>query len=1159
MSVTTIDQYLKRISFLVLLLGLSFTAFSQEICDNGIDDDNDGLIDLNDSDDCSCNLYSTTPQSLIPNPSFEDTICCPTGSSQMNCASDWVQASDATSDYFNLCGYSQIVNPPNYPIPDDGSGYTGIINDSAYAEYVGACLNSPMIAGTSYTLNFYTALSTGDFVFDFSLFGTPTCGDLPWSGTSCPVGSGQWQELASQNISFNTIGEWQMVSLTFTPTIDIAAVALGGGCGSQGMNNFNYYYIDGLYLDSTVNFGAWIEGNGGNLCENDLILTASTIETGGTWQWYQDGVALPGETMSTLDISTYGPGNFSAVYSNSDGCVVANGTWHQVLYPQANFSAYLDPCSGVLSLSDESTITNGGIINDVDWYFSDNSSALDVFDTTHILSPPVTLEVMHVVNSVYGCSDTSYQTFSFDFSISADIISNVNESTYMASQGDTINMCFDNNDTIDVSGIANVSAPHTITDYQWAFDFGDITDTQDTSHFFPTSGFHYMNLTVTASNGCTAGALQPVWIHELPEASFVFTDGIQSYQSLSNDTLHFCPGDTLMFFNTSTYGPLDTISQYFWNFGNGDVYFDEDTILVYDTPGIYDVVLYVSTDYSCDDRDSVVIVINDTHAEVVNINFETCLGANDGSATITNFSGAYSGDYVVSVFDPDGNLFADGTFLPGDDFPLSNLYTGVWTVNIENNIGCSWDTTFTIQSIEPPINISTNIGHPQCFATPTGSLTAFSTNPGTFSFTISDSDGNIVNVPGTNTANSLEAGTYTVSIVDNSNCYSEIQVQLIDPPAIDINLDLVHPLCHGFETGSALVDTIYNTQGDYSQIDYNWDPNPLGSNGLNQITNTGLVAGEYILEITDEIGCTRRITYHIIDPNPLVGVMEVVSPTFCRTAGYQKGNGEVTVTTAGLNQSGTGNVTYHWENLENGDTSDNSTFVVNVPGWMAVTLEDDNGCIYTNTIYVDSVNPISDFELLSEQFEGPGEYEGTEHLEIELINQSTNFSKESYELSDSTFRITWFNNETGNENGNWFFRYDYNLTKTDTILTGEQKYEVCLVAKNFNDCRDTLCKIAEVHAFPELEIPNVFTPGASPNNTFFFPNRGIDLFNATVFNRYGIEVFRFETINDHWNGDNLKNGKPCLDGIYFYTYSATSTNGTHFSGQGNVHLIRGDK
>jgi hypothetical protein len=40
-----------------------------EICDNAIDDDNDGYIDINDPD-CICEIVK--PESLIPNPSFEE-------------------------------------------------------------------------------------------------------------------------------------------------------------------------------------------------------------------------------------------------------------------------------------------------------------------------------------------------------------------------------------------------------------------------------------------------------------------------------------------------------------------------------------------------------------------------------------------------------------------------------------------------------------------------------------------------------------------------------------------------------------------------------------------------------------------------------------------------------------------------------------------------------------------------------------------------------------------------------------------------------------------------------------------------------------------------------------------------------------------------------
>ena len=357
----------------------------------------------------------------------------------------------------------------------------------------------------------------------------------------------------------------------------------------------------------------------------------------------------------------------------------------------------------------------------------------------------------------------------------------------------------------------------------------------------------------------------------------------------------------------------------------------------------------------------------------------------------------------------------------------------------------------------------------------------------------------------------------------------------------------------GIPPGVHFIDTVFNYQGAYNSIFYAWDPNPAGANGLGVTSNLSLGAGEYVIEIVDDIGCSREFTFFITEPNPLIGVVDVVSPTYCRTAGFQKGNGEIIVTAAGLDSSGSGNVQYHWVNLENGDESDNTTFIVNVPGWMEVTLTDDNNCTYVEQVYVDSLNPIADFTFESDEFEGPSEFEGTEDMDIEIINQSLNFAKPSYVLSDTIFKINWHTADT--THSNWFFSYDYN-EKIDTTLTGEDKYLVCMVAKNFNDCRDTLCKEVIVHAFPELDVPNVFTPGAVPNNEFFFPNRGIEIFDCGVFNRYGVEVYHFNNINDQWDGNNMKNDKPCQDGVYFFSYKATSTNGTQFDGQGNVHLIR---
>lgn len=131
---------------------------AQEICGNAIDDDADGLIDLNDTTDCVCSGNyggGTEVESIIPNPSFEDYNCLPQSYSELNCADTWQQATNATSDYFHSSSYMPIVVPQ--PIPDGDACVGGYLVKNYqgpgmhYMEYIGACLPEPLLAGVEYT------------------------------------------------------------------------------------------------------------------------------------------------------------------------------------------------------------------------------------------------------------------------------------------------------------------------------------------------------------------------------------------------------------------------------------------------------------------------------------------------------------------------------------------------------------------------------------------------------------------------------------------------------------------------------------------------------------------------------------------------------------------------------------------------------------------------------------------------------------------------------------------------------------------------------------------------------------------------------------------------------------------------------------------------
>ncbi len=329
--------------FIVLALLLtSVFAYSQEICDNGIDDDGDGLIDLNDTTDCNCAILN--PQfvpSLIPNPSFEEHSCCPSSGSMLNCADTWIQAGSASTDYYHTCDY--IVSTP-IPIPD-GEAAVGMYFCDDWSEYVGACLISPLFAGTDYIIEFNLAFHTtsgGDHdecyqstVFPpvkFTLFGTTDCNDLPFaSATACPVGFGQWQEIGYVIVNpYDIEGNWGEFGISFNPDLDIEAIIIGPPCDFPSSGEYDisticapYFYIDNLVLNNSDLFDVAIHQHG-DYCDGDFSLSI-TPDTVGTVQWYYDNIALIGETDTVIEISnnSYPYGFYQVVFSTGDNCVVA--------------------------------------------------------------------------------------------------------------------------------------------------------------------------------------------------------------------------------------------------------------------------------------------------------------------------------------------------------------------------------------------------------------------------------------------------------------------------------------------------------------------------------------------------------------------------------------------------------------------------------------------------------------------------------------------------------------------------------------------------------------------------------------------------------------------------------------------------------------------
>jgi len=303
-----------------------------EICDNAIDDDGDGLIDLNDPD-CHCDIV---PTSLIPNPSFEEMNCCPLLQSELSCAVTWIQASEPTTDYLHVCGWMGWDEfPPPLPFPD-GMGAIGfrdgrVPEDGAppqrnWKEYAGACLLRALQKDTTYIFEFYVG-----FVDRFksppiniTFFGTHDCSNLPFGvgdpAFGCPTNGPGWLRLGSKTVSGGAGNKWIKTTLSVKPDQDIAAIAIGPDCLPALTDYSLYYFLDDLRLIDLRSYQFTIAGTS-NPCADDYILSVPG-QPGFSYQWYKNGIALIGEIYASL-LMMHGEGDYQVRIEQGNSCTLS--------------------------------------------------------------------------------------------------------------------------------------------------------------------------------------------------------------------------------------------------------------------------------------------------------------------------------------------------------------------------------------------------------------------------------------------------------------------------------------------------------------------------------------------------------------------------------------------------------------------------------------------------------------------------------------------------------------------------------------------------------------------------------------------------------------------------------------------------------------------
>jgi hypothetical protein len=117
-----------------------------------------------------CVISLKAQENLIPNPSFEDTISCPTSLAQINNAKYWSSPTWGSPDYYNECSLNENVDIPKnlagFQYAHTGQAYSGLVsicinclNTSLFREYLQVKLNQPLIAMKKYKVEFFVSLA----------------------------------------------------------------------------------------------------------------------------------------------------------------------------------------------------------------------------------------------------------------------------------------------------------------------------------------------------------------------------------------------------------------------------------------------------------------------------------------------------------------------------------------------------------------------------------------------------------------------------------------------------------------------------------------------------------------------------------------------------------------------------------------------------------------------------------------------------------------------------------------------------------------------------------------------------------------------------------------------------------------------------------------
>ncbi|HNR49280.1 MAG TPA: gliding motility-associated C-terminal domain-containing protein, partial [Bacteroidia bacterium] len=246
------------------------------------------------------------------------------------------------------------------------------------------------------------------------------------------------------------------------------------------------------------------------------------------------------------------------------------------------------------------------------------------------------------------------------------------------------------------------------------------------------------------------------------------------------------------------------------------------------------------------------------------------------------------------------------------------MAAGTYTVTVTDSKLCTKTFSQTISNLAGPVVTVDSVKNVSCFGGNNGGIyiSVTGNSPFTYAWSNGAVSQDLVNVV---------AGTYTVTVTDNSNCQAVVSRTITQPTVIAATLTATNATC-GQNNGSITT----SVSGGTPTYSYLWNT------GATIASITNVAAGTYTVTVTDSKLCTKSFSQTISNLAGPVVTVDSVKNVSC----FGGSNGSIYISVTGNN----GAVTYQWNT---GAVSKNLLNVV--AGNYTVTVTDSSGCVATKS------------------------------------------------------------------------------------------------------------------------------------------------------------------------------------------------------------------